>query len=57
MEPCFLSAAAAATRIREKTLTSEALVRSWSRADRPPRDADVRAWTHVDPAYAIAQAR
>ncbi|MCE9641667.1 MAG: amidase [Betaproteobacteria bacterium] len=56
MEPCYLTAAEAAARIRDKQLTSEALVRSC--LDRiAERDADVRAWTHVDPAHAIAQAR
>ena len=56
MEPCFLTAAAAALRIRDKTLTSEALVRSCLERI-AERDKDVRAWTYVDPAYAIAQAR
>jgi Asp-tRNA(Asn)/Glu-tRNA(Gln) amidotransferase A subunit family amidase len=56
MEPCFLTAAAAAQRIRDKTLTSEALVRSCLERI-AQRDADVRAWTFIDPAYAIAQAR
>jgi len=56
MEPCFLTAAAAAARIREKTLTSETLVRSCLERI-AERDAEVRAWTYVDPAYAIAQAR
>ena len=56
MEACFLTAAAAAARIREKTLTSEILVRSCLERI-AARDAEVRAWTHIDPAYAIAQAR
>src|SRR5258705_4282061 len=56
MEPCFLTAADAAVRIREKTLTSETLVRSCLERI-AARDAEVRAWTHIDPAYAIAQAR
>ena len=56
MEPCYLTAAAAAAQIREKTLTSEALVRSCLERI-AARDADVRAWAYVDPAYAIAQAR
>ena len=56
MEPCFLTAAAAAARIREKTLTSETLVRSCLERI-AARDAEVRAWICVDPAYAIAQAR
>lgn len=56
MEPCFLTAAQAAARMREKTLTSEALVRSCLERI-AGRDADVRAWAYVDPAQAIAQAR
>jgi Asp-tRNA(Asn)/Glu-tRNA(Gln) amidotransferase A subunit family amidase len=56
MEPCFLTAAEAAARIRDKTLTSEALVRSCLERI-AERDPEVRAWTHVDPAHAIAQAR
>ena len=56
MEPCFLTAAAAAVRIRDKTLTSEALVRSCLERI-AERDPEVRAWVHVDPQYAIAQAR
>jgi Asp-tRNA(Asn)/Glu-tRNA(Gln) amidotransferase A subunit family amidase len=56
MEPCFLTAAAAAAQIRDKTLTSETLVRSCLERI-AQRDADVRAWAYVDPAYAIAQAR
>jgi Asp-tRNA(Asn)/Glu-tRNA(Gln) amidotransferase A subunit family amidase len=56
MEPCFLTAAQAAARIRDKTLTSEALVRSCLERI-AARDADVRAWTYIDPALAIAQAR
>jgi Asp-tRNA(Asn)/Glu-tRNA(Gln) amidotransferase A subunit family amidase len=56
MEPCFLNAAAAAVRIREKSLTSEALVRSCLEQI-AERDAEVRAWTHIDPEHAIAQAR
>ncbi|HYC45660.1 MAG TPA: amidase [Burkholderiales bacterium] len=56
MEPCFLTAAAAAAQIREKTLTVEQLVRSClERIEQ--RDRDVRAWSYIDPAYAIAQAR
>jgi len=56
MEPCFLTAAEAAARIREKKLTSEALVRSClERIAR--RDGDIRAWTYVDPALAISHAR
>jgi Asp-tRNA(Asn)/Glu-tRNA(Gln) amidotransferase A subunit family amidase len=56
MEPCFLTATEAAKRIREGTLTSEALVRSCLERIRA-RDAEVRAWAYVDPAHAIAQAR
>ncbi|HEX2829147.1 MAG TPA: amidase [Burkholderiales bacterium] len=56
MEPCFLTAAQAAARIRDGTLTSEALVRSCLERI-AQRDADVRAWTYLDPAQAIAQAR
>src|ERR1700750_2526627 len=56
MEPCFLTAADAAVRIREKTLTSEALVRSCLERI-TARDAAVRAWIYLDPAYALAQAR
>ena len=56
MEPCFLTAAEAAARIRARTLNSETLVRSCLERI-AERDAEVRAWVHVDPAYAIAQAR
>ena len=56
MEPCFLTAAVAAARIRDKTLTSETLVRSCLERI-AARDAEVRAWVHIDPAHAIAQAR
>src|SRR5829696_1983705 len=56
MEPCFLTAAAAAAQIREKTLTCETLVRSClERIEQ--RDGDVRAWSYLDPVHAIAQAR
>ena len=56
MEPCFLTAAAAAAQIRDRKLTCEALVRSCL-ARIAERDGDVRAWSYVDPAHAIAQAR
>jgi Asp-tRNA(Asn)/Glu-tRNA(Gln) amidotransferase A subunit family amidase len=56
VEPCFLTAAQAAARIRDGTLTSEALVRSCLERI-AQRDADVRAWTYLDPAQAIAHAR
>lgn len=56
MEPCYLTAAAAAARIRERSLTCEALVRSCL-ARIEARDADIRAWSHIDPRQAIAQAR
>jgi Asp-tRNA(Asn)/Glu-tRNA(Gln) amidotransferase A subunit family amidase len=56
MEPCFLTAAEAADRIREKSLTSEALVRSCLERI-AARDSEVRAWSYVDPALAIARAR
>src|SRR5258705_4115157 len=56
MEPCFLTAAEAANRIREKSLTSEALVRSCLERI-AARDSEVRAWSCVDAAHAIARAR
>jgi len=56
MEPCLLTASEAAARIREKTLTCETLVRSCL-ARIAERDSEIRAWAHVDPACAIAQAR
>jgi Asp-tRNA(Asn)/Glu-tRNA(Gln) amidotransferase A subunit family amidase len=56
VDPCYLTATAAAALIREKKLTCEALVRSClERID--ARDADIRAWVHLDPQQAIAQAR
>jgi Asp-tRNA(Asn)/Glu-tRNA(Gln) amidotransferase A subunit family amidase len=55
-EPCFLAASQAAAAIKSGALTSEALVRSC--LDRiAARDPDVKAWLHVDPDYAIRQAR
>ena len=56
MEPCFLTAAEAAARMRAKTLTCEQRVRSCLKRIEE-RDADVRAFIHVDPARAIAKAR
>lgn len=56
MEPCCLTAADASRAIEAGTLTSETLVRSC--LDRIAiRDADVKAWAHLDPAKAIAAAR
>ncbi|MBU4610248.1 amidase [Achromobacter sp. GG226] len=56
MEPHELTAWAASQAIQAGTLTSEALVRSClERID--ARDADVRAWLHVDPAFALRWAR
>jgi len=56
MEPCFLTAAAAAGQIRAGTLTSEALVRSCLERIEE-RDPSVKAWLHVDRDRAIARAR
>jgi Asp-tRNA(Asn)/Glu-tRNA(Gln) amidotransferase A subunit family amidase len=51
-----LSASEAAARIRERKLTSEALVRSClERID--SRESQVKAWVHLDPDFALAQAR
>jgi Asp-tRNA(Asn)/Glu-tRNA(Gln) amidotransferase A subunit family amidase len=55
-EPCFLNAAEAAAAIKQGTLTSEALVRSCL-ARIAARDPSVKAWLHVDPDYALWQAR
>lgn len=55
-EPCFLTAAQAMRLIRDGSLTCEALVRSC--LDRiATRDPIIKAWLHVDPARALAQAR
>src|SRR5258707_3361367 len=56
MEPCFLTAAAAAKKISEGTLTSETLVRSCI-ARIEQRDPQIKAWLHVDKAKAIATER
>jgi len=51
-----LSASEAAARIRDGKLTSEALVRSClERID--AREAQVKAWVHLDRDFAVAQAR
>ncbi len=51
-----LSASEAAARIRDGKLTSEALVRScFERID--AREAQVKAWVHLDRDFALAQAR
>jgi amidase len=57
MEELFqLSASEAAARIREGKLTSEALVRSClERID--SREAQVKAWVHLDRDFALKQAR
>lgn len=56
MEPCFLTAAEAAKKISEGTLTSEALVRSCIERIEE-RDPLIKAWLYVDKAKAIATAR
>ncbi|MDQ8726646.1 amidase [Bradyrhizobium sp. LHD-71] len=55
-EPCFLTAAEAATRIREGRLTSETLIRSCIERIEA-RDPLVKAWLYLDKAQAIATAR
>ncbi len=55
-DPAALSAADAAEAIRERRLTSEALVRAC--LDRiAEREPDVQAWAHLDADYALTQAR
>jgi Asp-tRNA(Asn)/Glu-tRNA(Gln) amidotransferase A subunit family amidase len=55
-DPATLSATEAAEAIRERRLTSEALVRAC--LDRiAEREAQVQAWAHLDPEYALAQAK
>lgn len=56
MEPCFLSAAEAAARIRDRKLTSEALIRSCIERIEM-RDAHVKGWLYFDKARTIATAR
>ena len=54
--PAPLSATDAAEAIRERRLTSEALVRAC--LDRiAEREPQVQAWAHLDPDYALAQAK
>jgi amidase len=54
-EPNRLSAAAAVARLSSGELTAEALTRAC--LDRAAARADVKAWTWLDPGYALAQAR
>jgi Asp-tRNA(Asn)/Glu-tRNA(Gln) amidotransferase A subunit family amidase len=56
MEPCFLTAAEAASRIESGSLTCEELVRSCI-ARIEARDATIKAWLYIDKAQAIATAR
>ena len=56
IEPCRLSAYAAARGIAEGTLSSERLVRSCIERIHE-REGTVRAWEHFDPHHALAQAR
>lgn len=55
-EACSLSAAQASAALAAGHLTSEELVRSCL-ARIAARDADVKAWSHVDPDHAIRTAR
>lgn len=55
-EPCHLTAAEAARLIRDGSLSCEALVRSCLERI-AVRDPVIKAWLHVDPAHALAQAR
>jgi len=56
MQPCQLTASAAAALIRERKLSCEELTRSCL-ARIAARDATVRAWLHLDPDQAIRKAR
>jgi Asp-tRNA(Asn)/Glu-tRNA(Gln) amidotransferase A subunit family amidase len=56
MDPCFLTAAEAAAQMRERKLTSEALIRSCLERIET-RDPSVKAWLYIDKAQAIAVAR
>lgn len=56
MEPCFLTASEAATRIRDGRLSSETLIRSCLERIET-RDPEVKAWLYLDKASAIATAR
>ncbi|MDB5371924.1 MAG: amidase family protein [Belnapia sp.] len=56
MEPWQLTAAAAAARLREGTLTAEALTRSCL-ARIAERDPVTKAWSYLDPMLAIRSAR
>jgi Asp-tRNA(Asn)/Glu-tRNA(Gln) amidotransferase A subunit family amidase len=56
LDPWFLTASQAAAAIKAGTLTSEALVRSCLERIEA-RDPQVKAWLHIDPDYALRQAR
>lgn len=56
MEPCQLTAAQAAARIKDRSLSCEELVRSCLERI-SERDRLVRAWLHLDPEQAIRAAR
>lgn len=56
MEPWQLTASAAAAKLRDGTLTAEALVRSCL-ARIAEREPITKAWVHLDPVQAVAAAR
>ena len=56
MEPWRLTASEAAAAVASGDLTSEALVRSCLERIED-RESEVRAWVHLDPDYALEQAR